>query len=368
MYLKYSMVVFSLFFISCDNHAINTSVESNATSVESNATSVESNATSVESNATSVESNTTSVESNATSVESNTTSVESNTTSVESNTTSFLLKTAQLTIYYPNDDGAYQAGTQREYNRTNSTVHEISKNIFWQDSNEVTNNSYTQAEADSYCYYLIQDGYDDWRLPTIYEAMSLIDYGKETPAMDSAFINTGSGYLWTSTACPVCKAKTFAYEEVTGSFLSFTEKDYNFHTRCIRENATYSKELTRDDTREIVIDNNTSLMWQDDISVNKNNKNSFQDAIDYCESLVLADFTDWRLPNIIELRTLLDFSGATGSAHPQEFVNLAINYWSSTTVAGTNGEKAWDTEFYNAISKAQAKELFLNARCVRITQ
>lgn len=347
MPFKYFIPLLSLFLISCNSDSTTAQPIQNTPSTTDQNSSVDTNS----------------------SVEDNSSSEvpQDNNISTVTKSTSLLLKTGQTTIYYPKDDGEYQAGRARKYTKSGDTVHEATQNLYWQDSSAVTEKSFTQSEADTYCYYLIEDGYDDWRLPTVHDIMSLIDYSKETPALDSIFKNTGSGFLWTSTPCPICKAKTFAYEEVTGTFMSFDEVSSSFHTRCIRGENSYKEDLTRDDSKEVVMDNNTTLMWQDDIAVSKNNVMGFKKAIDYCEELKLAGYSDWRLPNAIELRTLLNFSGKTGSAHPESFANLAIDYWSSTMVAGSNGTKAWNGKFYEGVSKAAAIELFLTPRCVRET-
>lgn len=48
-------------------------------------------------------------------------------------------------------------------------------------------------------------------------------------------------------------------------------------------------------------DPNTNLMWE----VKCGNWQKWDDAITYCEALVLNGYDDWRLPNIDELRTLI---------------------------------------------------------------
>ena len=63
----------------------------------------------------------------------------------------------------------------------------------------------------------------------------------------------------------------------------------------------------------------------------------------------LADNTDWRLPNVLELESLINL-GQAGSAswlaRPENgFVDIAGNkYWSSTT-ASSETEKAWVIDF-----------------------
>ena len=56
---------------------------------------------------------------------------------------------------------------------------------------------------------------------------------------------------------------------------------------------------------EVVTDSNTSLQWEDgDVKESK----KLEDAIAYCEALNLDSHTDWRLPNVNELKTIVDIS------------------------------------------------------------
>ncbi len=54
-----------------------------------------------------------------------------------------------------------------------------------------------------------------------------------------------------------------------------------------------------------ITDNNTGLMWQKD----HGDKMSYQDAADGASSFSLAGHTDWRLPTIKELYSLINFNG-----------------------------------------------------------
>lgn len=53
---------------------------------------------------------------------------------------------------------------------------------------------------------------------------------------------------------------------------------------------------------EVVIDNKTGLMWQRTRADDTMNHN---DAIEYCKDLSLGGYSDWRLPSISELKTLI---------------------------------------------------------------
>ncbi|QEP43823.1 DUF1566 domain-containing protein [Ectothiorhodospiraceae bacterium BW-2] len=70
-----------------------------------------------------------------------------------------------------------------------------------------------------------------------------------------------------------------------------------------------------------VSDQITGLMWMqspdltNDQSITAKDKLSYSAAIDYCESLSLAGYNDWRLPDIKTLYSLIDFRGLDPSSY-----------------------------------------------------
>ena len=96
----------------------------------------------------------------------------------------------------------------------------------------------------------------------------------------------------------------------------------------------------------VVIDNATGLEWQDDIdSVQKKWRDGVTyPAAEYCSTLPLDGYIDWRLPNKNELLSIIDYR-KIGPAIYSEFVNkFSYTYWSSTTnVYYTN--VAWLVKF-----------------------
>ncbi len=72
---------------------------------------------------------------------------------------------------------------------------------------------------------------------------------------------------------------------------------------------------------KVVNDLVTGLMWQQttdtdgDGDIDAGDKKSLSDSKTYCENLTLAGYTDWRLPNIKELYSLIDFRGTDCSGY-----------------------------------------------------
>lgn len=80
-------------------------------------------------------------------------------------------------------------------------------------------------------------------------------------------------------------------------------------------------------------DHLTGLIWQNPVSTTERNR---QEAITYCDTLILGSganiFSDWRLANVKELQSLIDFgrsSPALPANHPFTGVE-DTDYWTST--------------------------------------
>ena len=92
------------------------------------------------------------------------------------------------------------------------------------------------------------------------------------------------------------------------------------------------RNYTRNDSKEVVTDNNTGLMWQDNSDVQDLKKN-WKEAKDYCENLNLGGYSDWRLPTITELEGIVNY-GKVYPAIDDVFQN--VNHHSYWSISGTN--------------------------------
>lgn len=118
-----------------------------------------------------------------------------------------------------------------------------------------------------------------------------------------------------------------------------------------------SPRFTVDGTGACVTDNLTDLMWTRDANLPAAVQ-TWQQALAYANNLDLCGFSDWRLPNRKELRSLINHSVANNAAtlNTLGFSNVQANYyWSSSSSAG-NPVNAWMISmalgFVNADDKA----------------
>ncbi len=117
----------------------------------------------------------------------------------------------------------------------------------------------------------------------------------------------------------------------------------------------------------IVSDSKTGLQWQDNNETNST-AYSWQEAIDHCEALTLDSLDDWRLPNINELKTLIDRSKREPAIKENVFEYIGTNnyysYWSSTSIVGVEYD-AWVVVFNIGSVTGLNKYYYTYVRCVR---
>jgi hypothetical protein len=107
------------------------------------------------------------------------------------------------------DDTSAGAPNPNSYaDNMDGTVSDRVTNLMWQQRIPMTGGAsedgyLTWAEAAEYCATLSAAGYDDWRLPSQIELVSLLDYsnlGEGQPPIDSTFFpDTPADAFWSST-------------------------------------------------------------------------------------------------------------------------------------------------------------------------
>ncbi len=130
----------------------------------------------------------------------------------------------------------------------------------------------------------------------------------------------------------------------------------------------------KDNGNGTVTDLTTNLMWQQ-CSDGLSGANctgtaatiTWDNAIAYCEGLSLGGFTDWRLPKIKELQSIIDLTKASGATINTTYFPGTIAssyYWSSTTYA-PNTAGALVVAFIPGSTGSTSKPNPGYVRCVR---
>jgi hypothetical protein len=223
--------------------------------------------------------------------------------------------------------------------------------------------------------------YTDWRLPNVKELESLVNYGVAIPGSwlnSEGFVNVNFSYYWSSTTyqgnakqawmlsmkngtdamrgkskmlylLPVRGAFSGSTQKLlaTGQTASFTPGDDG----SVQTGAEWPVPRFTDNGDGTMTDNLTGLMWLKDGGCIKGKWNHVLgadadfdiDPSEYSCEKYAANYTDWRLPNVKELESLVNYGVATPESwlNSEGFVNVNFSYyWSSTTYQG-NAKQAW---------------------------
>ncbi len=118
----------------------------------------------------------------------------------------------------------------------------------------------------------------------------------------------------------------------------------------------------------VIVDRATGLVWArdgNDAGGNNGSVINWSDAISYALGLNFAGFTDWRIPNVLELASILDYEKTIAPLAYWEFTNIVTgNHWSSTTQASLTTQ-AFQVSFSGGIIAYTAKTATRNILCVR---
>ena len=281
-------------------------------------------------------------------------------------------------------DAFYTGSTPDFTNNGDGTITDNITGLMWQKSPDRNENgvinvsdkmTYDEAVAGAASFNL--SGYDDWRLPSIKELYSLIDFsgidpsgyeGTDTselvPFIDTQYFDfgygdTGSGERiidaqYASATLYVANTGNdggrtlfgvnFADGRIKGYGLTLFNNEKKFYVIYVRGNTGYGNNNFSANNDGTITDIATGLMWmQNDSGTGLN----WKEALNYSEDLEYAGHSDWRLPNAKELQSIVDYSrspGITNSAAIDQLFNSTqiINeahqtdyscYWTSTTHA-----------------------------------
>jgi hypothetical protein len=219
------------------------------------------------------------------------------------------------------------------------------------------------AAASEYCACLTLAGEDNWRLPTRMEMVSIVDFTRNTPAIDpTAFPDTPPEWFWTSSRRPDDPTLAW-YVYFENGFSNFIEQGTAYRVRCVRSSGPGGDGPLRRyrPAGGTVLDVGTGLTWQQTADATMR---TWAEAKAACAALPLAG-GGWRLPSMKELQSLIDDNRASPAIDPVAFPDTSSDpFWSGTPVAGFP-DSAWRVSFMHGYTYDSKDFNPYLVRCVR---
>jgi len=304
---------------------------------------------------------------------------------VDTNVTSFYSNNSTIgKVYEDGDfygqDANYIINPPSYTDNGDGTVTDNVTGLMWQ---QTMDEKMTFDEAVEYANEFSLGGYSDWRIPTIKELFSLIDYSGQSSgsSADKLYIDTDyfdqpigdisvgereiDAQVWSSTKY----VGTTMGESITYFGVNFIDgriKGYGstdprgrgekeMYFRLVRGDESYGINNFVDNGDGTITDHATGLMWQ---AADDGETRDWEEALKDAESSNLAGYDDWRLPSAKELQSIVDYTKSPQTTDSPaidekfrltEFIDTKGDsnygfYWTSTT--HLDGRNPYDSAAY----------------------
>ena len=243
------------------------------------------------------------------------------------------------------------------------TISDLTTGLMW--SKGVDSEKVSLDEAEETARLLKLGGHRDWRVPTIKELYSLIDFrgvtglfnpgdmGRVPPAaipylntdyFDFAYgqANKGDRFIDAQWLSSTRYTSTTMNNNATLFGVNFADgriKGYpdggrkKYYVRYVR-GAAYGTNDFHDNGDGTVTDCSTGLVW---MKSDSGKAMSWEESLKFAENLNLAGKNDWRVPNAKELLSIVDYTRA-----PDTSDSPAINpIFNTTEILNEAGKKDW---------------------------
>jgi len=243
----------------------------------------------------------------------------------------------------------------------NGIILDTKTHLIWKKSDRGDKRSW--REAREYCEDLFFQGFVDWRLPQIDELIALADYTSHKPALDPIFDSRSNRY-WSSSIHAGDADRAWAINFLNGE-VEFQEQKQEFYAKCVRRGpfspADPAQYLKRN-SAHTVRDNLHRLTWQ---QADDGIPRTFEEAVSYCDDLVLDGYKGWRIPTVAEMLSLVDYTAYDPAIFTDLLEAQSFQYWTGSPLANSPG-RSWAVDF----SAGSTADWFpastrLLVRCVR---
>jgi len=167
---------------------------------------------------------------------------------------------------------------------------------------------------------------------TLQEIYDALPAGSTVPIAVSSEVVTGKTFILRSGGVLVFSTGTL----INTAGMPDTDQASSY-TGTFGEDHDYQPAATQmsytDNGDGTITDNRTGLMWLKDANqYNGGATQTWEAALSGCEGFTYAGYTDWRLPNVKELITIVRYEGSAPYINTTYFLNTQSNYyWTSTT-------------------------------------
>ncbi len=280
---------------------------------------------------------------------------------------------------YPGQDAAYNDAQPSYVDNGDGTITDLVTGLMW----EKSWHDASWQEAQNQASEITTGGYDDWRVPTIKELYSLIQFsgsqGRGNPSSNSVpsdaepFIDTSvfdfsypdsgryidvqfvTSSVYTGTVMNGAQC-FFGVNFADGRVkcyptASSRHEGGGWRVRYVRGNPDYGQNSFSDNGNGTVTDAATGLMWTKidsghvALGGDLDGAMTWSEALQFAESSSYAGYADWRLPNAKELESIVDYARS-----PDATSSAAVDpVFSITSVTNPAGQKDWP-EFWTSTS------------------
>jgi hypothetical protein len=208
-------------------------------------------------------------------------------------------------------------------------------------------------------------GYTDWRLPTIKEQYSLIMYygaeanptasvqGSAVPFISTDYFSFGYGDIHSSSHGATSDERLIDAQYATSTIYASTTMGGNstmfgvnfadgrikgypannlkkYYVLYVRGNQDYGTNMFTDNGDGTITDKATGLMWMQNDS---GSHMLWENALSNAENFTYAGYSDWRLPDVKELQSIVDYNRSPSTTNSAA-INSLFNCTQITNEAG----------------------------------
>ena len=230
----------------------------------------------------------------------------------------------------------------------NAGIHATNAKVKWDDRNVLAETSNTEALC----------GIQTWRVPTVVELATIVNANRINPALDTNRFPNGAGSHWASVPVAGDAANGWVVNFFAGIPI-LKVKSGPMAQRLV--SGEHQANDTSDDRYTVVdgtvTDGVTGLMWKQcpeglegsDCSIGAAGLLIWGGSMKRARDSDFAGYTDWRLPNMKELLSIVAFDQSSPAINTTVFPGTTEIFWSSTPKYVTTGSQSYVVDFAKGV-------------------